>query len=156
MSSYTPNLSLPYPALTDVPNVPSDIAALANAVDSTLGTPLLQGPGATTNIVSGGVNRTTQPLLVYTTSATVTITAGSGWSFTTSGTTFHGCGSFHVTTGNNTNGLILCTTVIANCSIAGGNLTVAGGALTASVASNALVGLSTGANITIHVTAYGW
>ncbi|MGA6164315.1 hypothetical protein [Amycolatopsis magusensis] len=33
----TPNYSLPYPALGDPPNVPADLTALANAVDSQLG-----------------------------------------------------------------------------------------------------------------------
>lgn len=41
MSSTTTNLALPYPVLTDPPNVPSDIQALAAALEALLGqTPL--------------------------------------------------------------------------------------------------------------------
>lgn len=45
----TPNLALPYPGLTDSPNVPRDVAALANAVDAKM---QFQSVVSTSQIVS--------------------------------------------------------------------------------------------------------
>lgn len=109
------------------------------------------GPGSVTNIVSGGTNRTNTWPFHYSTSAVITATGGSGWSFTSAApVVFNGCGSFHVTPGDTSNALGFATVIMANCSIASGHLTLGGAAYIPA-------GTGTGAGlIRLNITAIGW
>lgn len=85
------------------------------------------GPGSTTNIVTGGANKTAaQAPLHYTTSVSNTVNGSSQWSFTTSGVTFHGVGSVNVTPSDTTSSLGFLTLQQSLCSISGGNVTLGG------------------------------
>jgi hypothetical protein len=110
-----------------------------------------KGPGQTTNVITGGANRTTTLPFLYSTEASITVSAGSGWTFTTAGTTFNGCGSFHVTPGDNTGNLGFLSVINANCNITSGNLTLAGAAFT-----NGAVGVATSTVIKVNISAIGW
>lgn len=76
----TPTYGFPYPAPGDSPNVPSDIAALANAVETTL-TPVTP---VTAKFATGALNTTTQNTSGTTTSTsyTATLTGGTACSLT--------------------------------------------------------------------------
>jgi hypothetical protein len=107
------------------------------------------GPGQTTNIATGGANRTSQSPFHYSTTSVVVTTSGAGWSFTTAGTTFHGLGSFHVSPGSQTNNLAFMSANVPT--ISGGNATFTGGAFLAGGS-----GLNSGLSIQINVSAFGW
>lgn len=111
-----------------------------------------KGAGQSTNITTGGSNRTaTQAPFHYTNSTTITTTAGSGWSATFSDATFHGVGSFHVTPASNLSSLGFLTIVAANCSISGGQLTLGGAAF-----QPGGTGVATSVNINVNFSVMAW
>jgi hypothetical protein len=114
-------------------------------------TSAFKGPGQTTNVITGGANRSNTLPFTYSTQATIVVSAGSGWTFTSSGTTFVGCGEFHVTPADNSGSLGFLSVINANCNIASGNLTLAGAAFTAAAA-----GVATSASIKVNISAIGW
>lgn len=114
----------------------------------------LQGAGYSTNIVTGGSNRTsTQSPFTYSSSKTVTVSAGSGWTATFSDATFHGCGSFAVTPGGTPSAgtLGFLSVHTSNCNITSNQLTLGGAAFT-----EAAAGVATSTTITVNVTASAW
>jgi hypothetical protein len=117
----------------------------------------LIGPGASTNIIPGGVNRTNTFPFHYVASVVVVTTAGGGWSYTdsTSGANWTGCGSFHATPGDVTGSLVALQANPANCLISGGNLKLAGGSAYCWNGS-AVVATGSGTNLRINLSATGW
>lgn len=110
------------------------------------------GPGANTNILTGGANRTNTEPYQYFTSAVLTVAAGSGWSFSTTGESFNGVGYFSVTPGDNAGTLGYLTVIMSNCLISAGNMTLAGAAFQ----SGSTSGVTASSHIRVNVQAVAW
>lgn len=117
----------------------------------------LGGPGANTNIIPGGANRANTQPFRYSTSQVVTTTAGGGWSYTdsTSGYTWLGCGSFHVTPGDVAGGLVFLAVQLSNCSISSADLQISGGSAY-NFSGGVVNAMGSGTNIRVNISAVGW
>jgi hypothetical protein len=111
----------------------------------------LIGPGANTNIATGGANRTSGLPFVWSDSVVLS-TSGSAFTFTTTGQTFVGMGSFFITPGAETNNL-----AFLQCfgpTISAGAVTITGNAWSSGTGGT-LAPASSGL-IRINIMIVGW
>lgn len=152
LESYTPNTG---DVVQILKQQGSYLVIGAIAVNASVTIPTVSGPGTTNQCVSsGGVNRTTQPMFWYVDSGVVSVGAGSGWSYTSSGATINGCGMVHATPGDNADSLAFLSVIQSNTTISGGSLTVGGAAF--QVNPDGTVTGCSSANIRVNISALCW
>lgn len=152
MGSNTTNYNWPYPALTDVPNVPSDLAGLATGIDTSVWN-LLQGPD--TSLFGGATRTAGQPVYVHADTAVVTVGVTNNYSVNFP-STFNGIRTLLVSPGDNAGALAIVTVAggASNMAHFGGNCYAVNVGSTGSPPP--VAGISNGTNIRINYIVVGW